>query len=233
VQARTGEFADADDAYRQALALDPAEPEVLSSFSVTLAASGRLREALNVREKLRTLEPFVPNYNAVTALYLFMSGQTQAAIQLWESLPADSGINLRSALAAAYAAEGRYAEAADAVLALAQRNLESRQIVQDAARLLRAAPANVTASGELPDLGWLGFVYAYVGAEDRLMDYFERAQAAGAGPNSNIWQPAYASARKTERFKVWARKAGLVDYWRARGWPDLCRPVGADDFVCD
>jgi hypothetical protein len=24
-----------------------------------------------------------------------------------------------------------------------------------------------------------------------------------------------------------------VDYWRARGWPDLCRPMGADDFVCD
>ena len=28
-------------------------------------------------------------------------------------------------------------------------------------------------------------------------------------------------------------KAGLVDYWRERGWPDLCRPMGANDFVCD
>ena len=26
---------------------------------------------------------------------------------------------------------------------------------------------------------------------------------------------------------------GMVDYWRARGWPDLCRPVGTNDFVCD
>jgi len=25
----------------------------------------------------------------------------------------------------------------------------------------------------------------------------------------------------------------LVDYWKAHGWPDLCRPVGSDDFVCD
>jgi len=39
--------------------------------------------------------------------------------------------------------------------------------------------------------------------------------------------------RKTERFQSLVRKAGLVDYWRERGWPDLCRPVGADDFVCD
>jgi hypothetical protein len=38
--------------------------------------------------------------------------------------------------------------------------------------------------------------------------------------------------RKTERFKAYVRKAGLVDYWRARGWPDLCRPVGEDDFIC-
>jgi hypothetical protein len=29
------------------------------------------------------------------------------------------------------------------------------------------------------------------------------------------------------------RNIGLVEHWRARGWPDLCRPVGADDFVCD
>jgi hypothetical protein len=39
--------------------------------------------------------------------------------------------------------------------------------------------------------------------------------------------------RKTERFKTYVRNVGLVDYWRARGWPDLCRPVGAEDFVCD
>jgi len=25
---------------------------------------------------------------------------------------------------------------------------------------------------------------------------------------------------------------GMVDYWRARGWPKFCQPVGADDFTC-
>jgi hypothetical protein len=39
--------------------------------------------------------------------------------------------------------------------------------------------------------------------------------------------------RKTERFKTLVRAAGLVDYWKARGWPDLCHPVGADDFACN
>jgi hypothetical protein len=28
------------------------------------------------------------------------------------------------------------------------------------------------------------------------------------------------------------RKAGLVDCWKARGWPDMCHPTAADDFIC-
>jgi hypothetical protein len=47
------------------------------------------------------------------------------------------------------------------------------------------------------------------------------------------WSPPYALLRKRDRFKILLRNAGLVDYWRTRGWPDLCRPIGADDFVCD
>ena len=48
-----------------------------------------------------------------------------------------------------------------------------------------------------------------------------------------LWAPSYAPVRKTERFKAFVRAAGMVDYWRAKGWPDLCHPIGADDFACD
>jgi TolB-like protein len=27
--------------------------------------------------------------------------------------------------------------------------------------------------------------------------------------------------------------AALVDYWKARGWPDMCQPTTADDFECN
>jgi hypothetical protein len=85
-------------------------------------------------------------------------------------------------------------------------------------------------------LGDLGFVYAYVGAPNRVLEFHEGNVEAGyslGGNTSLLWQPPYAGVRKTDRFKALARKAGLVDYWRQRGWPDLCRPQGADDFVCD
>jgi adenylate cyclase len=48
-----------------------------------------------------------------------------------------------------------------------------------------------------------------------------------------LWFPVIREFRQTPRFKEYVREIGLVDYWKEFGWPDLCRPVGEDDFVCD
>ena len=85
------------------------------------------------------------------------------------------------------------------------------------------------------DLRGLNFIYLFVGAPDRALADPEREIAVRGAPRPmfhRLWSPAYAQARKTERFKNFARNAGLVDYWRAYGWPDLCHPVGSDDFAC-
>jgi hypothetical protein len=80
----------------------------------------------------------------------------------------------------------------------------------------------------------LGFIYAYVGAPERELEYPEQAVKEGSLATMGVvWRPSTAPVRKTERFKTLMRNAGLVDYWRARGWPDLCSPMGTDDFVCD
>jgi len=79
-------------------------------------------------------------------------------------------------------------------------------------------------------------VYAHVGALDRVLEYPERAVEIGFLEVTAIyplWLPEYAGLRKSERFKKFARDAGFVEYWRARGWPDLCRPTTCDQFECD
>jgi len=238
IQSALRKWTTAEDLFRQALAFDPNDTDALHDFSSFLLLVGRLKEALSLREQLRTLEPFVPIYNVVTAEIMQVNGQSRASIPILEALPSDvAGGYLRNAwLARAYAAAGRYAESADTILAITG-NQVTRRSAEDAARLIRQAPTKVTAPQELPAfLSELNFVYAYVGALDRVWEFTDRALELswplGSGVR-DIWLPEYAPLRKTERFKAFVGKAGLVDYWRARGWPDLCRPAGADDFTCD
>ena len=235
IEVRRGKWAAAEDLYLKALAFDPNEPEVLFSYAGMLAPAGRFRDALNTGEKLRALEPFVPVYTAGTAYYMQLNGQRRASIPILEAMPPDAagGFVRNGTLAGAYAAEGRYAEAADTLLLITGTEV-SRRSVEDAARLLRSAPTKVTSPQALPALeSQLNFVYAYVGAHERALEFPERLLEVQAALTMSIWFPDLAPMRRTERFKTIVRKAGLVDYWKARGWPDACRPMGTDDFVCD
>jgi TolB-like protein len=225
-----GRFVEGEDLSKQALSLDPTNPEALNVYSVLLLTAGRMREALPLRQRLRALEPFVPIWNALTVHALWLNGQTEAAFAILETLPPGVwGVHH------IYASEGRYREAAD-VLSKMPPGLYQDQIRDTAVRLLRTAPARAPSPQTLPRLGELSFVFLYVGAADRALESLESDVSAGlftSTYNPWIWHRSAAALRKTDRFKAYIRKAGLLDYWRARGWPDLCRPAGADDFVCD
>ena len=54
-----------------------------------------------------------------------------------------------------------------------------------------------------------------------------------ASARMNVIWTSRSAARDIERAGSFQTTFDAVDYWRARGWPDLCRPMGADDFVCD
>ncbi len=211
-----------EDLYKRALELDPLNPDALGGYCSKLGAAGRLKEALAVCEQLRYLDPTARPGETVTVL--FASGQTEAALRLSEA----GGIRP----AYIYAALGRYGDAADSISAQARRCCGGD--AEAAARLLRTAPA-ASAQGDLPYLGRMSFAYLYVGLPARAIDELERSTEGYGAPYPFIvsFAPSFAPARKTERFKALVRKAGLVDYWRARGWPDVCHPVGTDDFVCE
>jgi len=228
----------ADAVYQKALSLDAYDPIVLHVYGMLLAATGHLGEAYRMREELRRQEPFIPIFNSVSAMIMRSSGDNKRALPILEAsrLPGAVGsLWTNTPLAQAYAALGRYAEAADTILAIQESNLESRQVLEAAARLLRQAPAKVAAAKSAPFLDeWLDWVYLYVGAPERALEGEQRRAEVGLIDFFyEVWLPEYAPVRKTERFKALMRKTGIVDYWKARGWPDLCQPVGTDDFACD
>lgn len=196
-----------------------------------LAAVGRLKDSLAIRLRLQAQEPFNPGFKYTTATVLWDNRRNEEAIAIAKAL----GKSASLILAEVYASMARYSEAADALEEMPSGAFPPGA-VEEAIRLLRTAPAQDTSPQTILRDTRLGFVYLYVGAPNRVLDFSEGLVEAGYIAPANLgplWAPSYAPVRKTERFKAFARTAGMVDYWRARGWPDLCRPMGADDFVCD
>jgi tetratricopeptide (TPR) repeat protein len=226
-------WAEAEDLLRKAREFDPYDPDVVSAEGEFLYRTGRIKDSLRVLQQAHALEPLVRIYRVRLAIALMADSQPDAAIAMLEAIPVRTTLS-RSLLAQAYSMAGRFNDAANTVLSITRNFFGDPQAVEEAARLIRGAPAKVSDPSALPAWNsYLDFVYFYVGAPERLLDYPERAMQADELTAVEWFAQNYAPARKTERFKRLVRDAGLVDYWKARGWPDLCRPVGADDFVCD
>jgi len=224
--------------YQTALSLDAADPFVLHVYGMLLAATGHLAEAQRMREELRRVEPFIPIYNSVTATIMRTTGNNKSALPILEAARQPGAVGTlwtNAPLAQTYAAMGRYREAADTILAIQGSAFLSRPVIEQAAGMLRQAPGKLAAPQSAPFLDeWLSWIYLYVGAPERALEGEERRVQIGLIDFFyNVWFPEYAPVRKTERFKALMRSTGIVDYWRARGWPDLCHPAGADDFACN
>jgi len=231
-EAQARRWGSAEDLYAKALTVDPTNPDVLNSYRRLLVFLARVKPALARAQQLHEFEPFIPIYSGNLAEALWLDGQDDAAIALYKDNLGRAGAGAGAGLARAYAALGRYQEAAEVRSRFPPPilNGERRQQVTEAIRLLRSAPAKSPSPETLPGLGNLGFVYLHIGAPGRALEFYEQEVF---GNVSLLWHPSYAPVRKMEPFKALVRRLGLADYWRERGWPEFCRPTTADDFVCD
>jgi TolB-like protein len=220
----------AEDAFKEALRLDPNQADGLHGYSQFLAAMGKIRESLAMRAHLQDIEPSIINYTADTAEIYWLAGDTDKAIATLQ--PFRPGRTMELALIES--ASGRYHDAAALLREMPQTNWPDG-LLEKAAKLLDTAPAQMPPDS-LPGLGSLSFAFLHVGAPERVLEYYEDEVKGGYfQPISAtwFWHPSYAVVRKTERFKRLARDLGMVEYWRARGWPQWCHPAGANDFACE
>jgi len=74
---------------------------------------------------------------------------------------------------------------------------------------------------------------AYFGDQEFALNAIDRSVTISNGIAMFQWLPVFHEVRQLPRFKEFMKEIGLVDYWKEYGWPDLCHPVGDDDFVCD
>jgi adenylate cyclase len=161
-------MAAAEDAFQRALALNPNQADGLHGYSQLLAALGRIKVSLAMREHLQAGEQFITNYTADTAEIYWLDGDTEKAVAMLQ--PFRPGRTLELALVEASA--GRYREAAAAIREMPATNYPPG-MAEAAARILDSAPAKAAAPAALPRVGNLSFAYMHVGAPERVLEFYE------------------------------------------------------------
>ena len=85
---------------------------------------------------------------------------------------------------------------------------------------------------------WTPTFLLQLGEPERSFAAFEHGKTGLSDGYLNwLWQPEAWSrkARQSPAFHGFAKRIGLVDYWKQNRWPDLCSPTpdnGPDGFTC-
>ncbi len=86
--------------------------------------------------------------------------------------------------------------------------------------------------------GWAPTLLLYLGQPSRSFAAFEKGKTGLSDAYLNwLWQPEAWSrkARQDPAFPAFAKRIGMLDYWKQNGWPDLCKPApaqGPDALAC-
>jgi TolB-like protein len=234
-------FADAERLYLRSMQADPTYADVREDYAEMLGYVGRDADAAAAARQLVAMEPFVR---------VFWSQLLYAAQRLDQrAVVEDAASRIRvidpgyyDGIAAEFNLElywGRIDEARAALSAASKRNPEvmADDVVlfawathapgaDEAAvqrTIARANDANVVAYALVRGDADLAFKYFRdnpVARYWRMQFYEELAAVPG--------RPLLADPRS----KTLLREYGFEAYWREKGWPALCRPLGADDFEC-
>ena len=86
---------------------------------------------------------------------------------------------------------------------------------------------------DLPPDEFVFFSSVVLGDADRAARVVHGLERGTDVMDNVIWWDLARPMRQTAEFRRLVGAVGLEQLWRARGWPDKCRPKGADDFVCD
>ena len=259
IYAAQGKWLDAQERFRDGLALEPADPLIQQGYAMYLLGSvGLLRAYANTSLAAQRLAPalIAPVLNLAVANTLLH--QTEAAHRYAE-LAVELGVPrfgavLQDVLALIAMREGRFDEAAELAVsglppdiaadggdeivrqvyaALGNSAGFSRPIA--ALDTLRARGARVEMSQFMKRR--LMLWYVQLGALDQAfevatqsLEYFARSGSIGTAW-AFLWMPEMSPFRQDARFQLMCQRMGLIDYWQAYGPPDNCELRGGT-LIC-
>jgi len=224
----------------RAVALAPNDPDVLDTAAQILRKVGYGAEALELSEHAVALDPQAAIYRNTFANVLAHEGRFEESdAQFRAAIDIDPGLiapnyNLISSLARA----GDLAGTQSALTALLDRGHPAPADEDFIERFMAARSLADVQTLAAERRGFIRLLYTLLASDMEYHLSLPWFEAAGDRPRNSenyypFWQTFRGEIFADARWKAWVRNGGLLDLWRARGFPPQCRPVGADDFECD
>ena len=223
----------AEENFMRAIDFGPNDSHVRRWYSRHLMWLGYLEEAYDQASLAQRLDPINPSSNGNLGLVFALKGN-DAQAKKYAGIGRELGlVNFYSPDLMVDLASGRWTDAAAAWAAglkasghdteLVTGIFEAREhpeLIEPILEYIKSRGPQLGPAGEL-DLALL------------LLGQYEEFLSLVEGDSfMTLWTPLAHPARQLPEFRELVSDAGMVTYWKFRGWPDLCHPV-EDGFVCD
>jgi TolB-like protein/DNA-binding winged helix-turn-helix (wHTH) protein/Flp pilus assembly protein TadD len=205
--------------------------EATAPRGALLLAVGRIREATTALEKARAIDPLAPAYAAfLSRAYLASRDLRGAQAEVDRGLTLEglhdqmlyAGLSIALSSGDRREIERRVVALTDdmASARLSRRLAQFLGKPEGVASEIRALAATATDGQRVALAVWSAYYDQTDLALELLTDVAPRLPHPGV-----IWIPLFTKLRSTPEFIGIVERLGMVDYWRAYGFADFCRPV--------
>jgi len=234
-------YADAERHYLRAMQIDPGYPDVREDYAELLYEVGRLEDSLLAARQLVKLDPyFVVGWVRLrdAAAALDRREEVEEAVRQMRAINPDIVTGKLGLLQYAIA----YHRADEARAALAEVETRWPKDVELQRQLLPWALGEMgidvhslgAAIADSPGNDASGYFVARQDIDGYNADIESRGAVLQAYYFANLYssKPAGHAMLRDPRVKTMLMRYGFPAYWREKGWPAGCRPLGETDFEC-
>jgi len=218
----------------ESIRLDPRNPTTLHWYAQELLYLGYFNEAAVADRRCLDLDPMYANclrYLSFSLAYMGEFEESSAVADRWLTATIDDNVFTGTIDALRFLATGQreagllalrtIPEIADAPMSEWLRAVDNP--VADHSAGLAKFETWIAESG-VDMRGWTDLLAVFGKYPDSRLDDLDEPW---------YWLPQFRAYRASPEFKRMVEAAGFLAYWRAKGFPPQCRPLGDNDFRCE
>ena len=225
--------AEAMDYHQRAMDADPHNATVHLWAALTQGELGFIDNAISLLDRCLEIDPAYGNCKRHLASMYLANGDEELAINMFREGTEDGFTgNEASFVPLILRRQGRAAASYVAVELTAGPGFPVRDlldILQFPERDHSAAQQRYRSRAD--DFKWRNLISDPI--ISAYFSFFERASIPVDDSFNWMWGPDLKHFRQRPEFKQLIEELGSQEYWRSRGFPPQCRPLGEIDFECD